>query len=348
MIFAPPSSLRDVKGLARLVIALVALLLVGCGIPPPAPQATPLRVHFTAAGDFGRTTNTTDVLNTIDDLDSNLTLALGDLGYGKPGEESNWCDYVTSRLGAGYPFEVLAGNHESDGRNGIIDAFAACLPNELPGLVGTYGRQYYVDVPADDPLVRFILISPGLTFPEGGYDYEAGSARYNWTAAAIDSARAKAIPWVVVGMHKPCISVGRYICEAGSELFNLLLSKRVDLILSGHDHTYQRSKQLALSPRCRTLPAGSYNRRCVADSDSRLIRGAGSVEVVVGTGGRDQYNVSKSDPEAGYITTFSGANYNVTYGVLDVTLTRVALQAAFIEGKDGARHDEFSITAASG
>ena len=102
------------------------------------------------------------------------------------------------RVGAGYPFELVAGNHESNGQNGNINDFSACLPNQLPGVVGTYGRQWYVDVPAEDPLVRYVMISPGLTFPDGTWSYAAGSPRYNWTAAAIDGARTRRIPWVVV------------------------------------------------------------------------------------------------------------------------------------------------------
>jgi hypothetical protein len=343
------SSLRFMSGRAGLwILLVVALLLSACGPVQRPPLATPWRVHFTAAGDFDSNSSTTAVLNTIDDLNSNLTLALGDLSYGEPGEESEWCDYVTSHLGEGYPFEVVAGNHESDGQNGNIEAFASCLPNELPGLVGSYGKQYYVDVPAEDPLVRFIMISPGLTFPDGRYEYRSGSTRYNWTARAIDSARSKSIRWVVVGMHTPCISVGRYGCQAGADLFNLLLAKRVDLILSGHDHSYQRSKQLALKSGCKRLIAGSYDPSCVADSDSRLTRGAGSVAVVVGTGGRHQYSVSRSDSEAGYFSTFTGSNRNLTYGVLDVTLTPTSLHAAFVEGGSRKREDTFSITAESG
>ena len=48
---------------------------------------------------------------------------------------------VTAGIGAGFPFELLSGNHESNGENGNINDFSACLPNQLPGLVGTYGRQ---------------------------------------------------------------------------------------------------------------------------------------------------------------------------------------------------------------
>ena len=104
-------------------------------------------------------------------------------------------------MGAGFPFELVSGNHESNGMNGNINDFSACLPNQLPGLVGTYGRQWYVDVPQENPLVRYVMISPNIPFTDGTWSYNAGTARYNWTAAAIDGARSADIPWVVVGMH---------------------------------------------------------------------------------------------------------------------------------------------------
>jgi Calcineurin-like phosphoesterase len=350
----------NVTRLLGLAAILLALLLAACSSVGPTEPAEPQvrftsvrpakptepHVRFTAAGDFGSTDETDAVLKLIKDLQSDVTLALGDLSYGRAGAEKQWCDYVTQRLGEGYPFEIVAGNHESDGSDGNIDAFAACLPNELPGLVGTYGRQYYVDVPAEDPLVRFLMISPGMRFPDGEWDYRQGSSRYEWTAQAIDTARDRSIPWVVVGMHKPCLSVGRYGCDSGSDIFDLLVSKRVDLILSGHDHSYQRSKQLALSGICEAIATGSFNQDCVADEDSSLVRGAGSVSVVAATGGRNQYRVSSADSEAGYFTSFAGGNDNPTYGVLDVTVTEGALRASFVRAAGGTHTDTFSINAA--
>jgi hypothetical protein len=369
------ANVTRVLGLAAI---LVALLLAACGDGGPAkaaepqvhstsvgpaksaePQdrstsvrpATPAKpaepqVRFTAAGDFGSTEETDAVLKMIKSLHSDFTLALGDLSYGRTGAEKQWCDYVTSSLGEGYPFEIVAGNHESDGLNGNIDAFSSCLPSKLPDLVGSYGTQYYVDVPAKDPLVRFVMISPGLHFPDGEWNYRQGSSRYEWTAGAIDTAREKSIPWVVVGMHKPCLSVGRYSCESGSDVFDLLVSKRVDLILGGHDHSYQRSKQLALSQACKAIATGSFDQDCVADEDNSLVRGAGSVSVVAATGGRNQYRVSSSDPEAGYFTSFAGGNDNPTYGVLDVTVTESVLRASFVRAAGGTHTDSFSIKAA--
>ena len=308
-------------------------------------EPEPVSVRFSAAGDYAASANTTAVLNTVNALDDDLHLALGDLSYGTAGNEQAWCDFVTSKVGPGYPFQLLSGNHESNGQNGNINDFAACLPNQLPGAIGTYGRQYYVDVPAAAPLIRFVMISPGLTFaPNQVYDYSAGSSRYQWTAQAIDNARAAAIPWVVVGMHYPCISAGSYGCDGGSDLFNLLLSKKVDLVLSGHEHTYQRTKQLGLSSGCPRLTPGTYDADCVSDPDSSLVKGAGTVAAIVGTGGHYLYDINSSDSEIGYFAATAGANQNPTWGVLHVSATLDSLAAQFRRASGGTFADSFTIT----
>ncbi len=303
-------------------------------------------MHFSAAGDYAASANTAAVLDTVDSLADDLHLALGDLSYGTAGQEQAWCDFVTSRVGAGYPFELVAGNHESSGENGNINDFSACLPNQLPGTVGTYGRQYYVDVPVSDPLVRFVMISPGLTFFPDAYDYSPGSPRYQWTSQAIDAARAKAIPWVVVGMHKPCISAGTYGCEVGPDLFNMLVAKRVDLIISGHEHNYQRTKQLGLSSGCPALTPGAYEAACVVDADSSMVKGAGTVSAIVGTGGHLLRDINTADAEINYFAATSGANKDPTWGALGVVATADSLQASFQRASGGTFADSFTISRA--
>jgi len=135
--------------------SVIAAALIGSTVQPRT-AATPGTVHFTASGDIAARAESAAVLSQVDALDPDLHLALGDLSYGATGAEQTWCDFVTARVGAGFPFELISGNHESDGLNGNINDFSACLPNQLPGAVGTYGRQYYVDVPAVNPLVRFV------------------------------------------------------------------------------------------------------------------------------------------------------------------------------------------------
>ena len=199
-------------------------------------------------------------------------------------------------------------------------------------------------MPAENPIARFIMISPNLPFPDGTTSYTAGSARYVWTANAIDGARTASIPWVVVGMHKPCITVGQYTCEPGPDLFNLLVSKKVDLVLSGHEHTYQRSHQIAHGTGCTTVVPASYDADCVEDSDSAFTQGAGSVFAVVGTGGINLYNVNAADAEAPYFASTAGLNKTAVWGSLDVSATDDSLQASFVRAAGATFSDSFTIT----
>lgn len=328
------------------VVATVAMLatttaVIGVGERLAAPGDPSVR--FTTSGDFSSTPNSFAVFEAIGAMQPDLHLALGDLSYGATGTEQAWCDLVTSKVGAGFPFELLAGNHESNGQNGNINDFSACLPNQLPGLIGTYGRQYYVDFPAEAPLVRYIGVSPALAFPDSTWSYAPGTARYAWTAAAIDDARADGVPWVVVGMHKPCLSMGAYSCDPGAGFVSMLMDKHVDLVLSGHEHLYQRTKQLATSASCPALALNTVNAACIVDSDATMVKGAGTVFATIGTSGVPFRDANLADTEAGYFAAWSALNANPTWGVLDVTATATELTANFARAAGGTFTDSFTL-----
>ena len=314
----------------------------GDGVAAGPIPAVPGQLRVTAAGDYSASAEAGGVLSKVGAIRPDLHLALGDLSYGATGAEWSWCDFVTSRTGMGFPFQLVSGNHESNGENGNINDFAACLPNQLPGAVGSYAKEYYVDVPQENPMARFVFISPGIEFTDGAWDYAEGSTRYNWTATAIDGARAAPIPWVVVGMHAPCISVGRYDCVAGTAITNLLVSRKVDLILNGHEHVYQRSKQLGTASGCAGLEPNAYNPSCVRDADNALVKGAGSVLATIGTGGVPLRNVNAADAEAPYFAAYSGLNSSPSHGLLDLQFTSTSLNAAFV-ATNGSFTDSFSI-----
>jgi PKD repeat protein len=336
-----------VLGLAAALAAAVALVLVTILFLDRTDTAAEpaAKIHFTAAGDFAATEDAAAVLTKSASLSPDFTLALGDLSYGAPGGEQAWCDFVTGKVGTGFPFELISGNHESDGRDGNINDFAACLPNRLPGIVGTYGREWYVDVPAEKPLARFVMISPGLTFTGDDYwNYLPGSEHYVWTESAIDGARDNGIPWVIVGNHMPCLSLGEYSCAAGEELTNLLVSKKVDLVLNGHEHLYQRTFQLGHQEGCSAIVPDAVDEECITDTDSSLQQGRGTVFATVGTGGVPLRDANPTDPEAGYFAARSGSNSNPTFGLLDVSVTEQSISADFVRAAGGTFGDSFTVT----
>lgn len=310
-------------------------------------------ITFTAVGDFGATNKTSAVLDAIAASGASFHLALGDLSYGALRPESSWCDYVKSHVGSEFPFELIAGNHDSGqiASEGNIDNFVACLPDRIGTITGTYGKEYYFDYPAAAPLARFIMISPKISFITGGaYSYANGSTHYNWVKNTIDSARAAGIPWVIVGMHKVCIGVAGHTCDVEPALFNLLIRKKVDLILQAHNHNYQRSKQLALSASCTSLTGGSFNSNCVVDdgADDLYAKDAGSVIMIAGMGGQGLYNISTTDPDFRYFAKLMAGNANPTHGIIHFTLSNTQLTSEFVRASGGDFGDGFSISKPTG
>ncbi|MDQ0824555.1 hypothetical protein QFZ60_000728 [Arthrobacter sp. B2I5] len=333
------------RGSASALLALLMCIgLAACESKPAPeqPKTTDARsVHFTAAGDTGVEEGAEAVLDKIKELSPDFNLHLGDMSYSNVPEQQ-FCDMVTGKLGKDFPYQLLAGNHESDGLQGDIEKFAECLPNKLPGLKGEYAKQWYVDMPQERPLVRVIMLSPGIPF-EGGdeLDYSEGSERWKWTENAINSAHEAKIPWTVVGMHTPCFSIGRYSCDAGRELTNMLVKKKVDLVLNGHEHIYQRTKQLATSVSCREMEA---RKGCMADTDDSLDKGKGTVFVTSGLGGRNIRPINHGDEEKPYFAAWSGSNEDPAMGTVDVRVTGSRMDVKFVPADGYTFTDSFSIS----
>lgn len=324
--------------------ALAALPIVATvfsGGVPAASAAPAAEVHLTVAGDVDSTKNSAAVLDAVAAQGPDANVFVGDLGYSP--KESAWCSFVNKRLGK-IPSLLVSGNHElfKNNSGGSLADYLACLPQHSYAVTGNYGREYYVDMPAESPLVRLVLLSPGLKFGSQLWSYSEGDQHYLWAAKTIDDARAAGIPWVVVGAHKPCLSMGRYGCEMGSDLLNLLMTKDVDLVANGHEHLYERTNQLRSGTAdCPVLKPGSYDPACVADTDADLVQGRGTVFTVVGTAGKKLRtgDLRPRDPEARYFAHTT----DTTYGYLDLRVTAASLTARFVE-PSGSVEDEFTIT----
>jgi chitodextrinase len=320
---------------ARLTVAAIAAAVLVAGHPArePADAAVEVAFTFTAAGDHGTGSQPDASMYTVATSGSSFYLALGDLSYDSTdGGEQRWCGSFKSRFA---DVEVLAGNHDTgESTGGSIDEYVLHCPFTLGQFVGDYGKQYFFDYPQAAPLARFIMIAPGVR-GSLNIDYSATGPGYAFTRDAIDSARAAGIKWIVVGMHKNCISVGDKACEIGTALMNLLIEKRVDLVLQSHDHNYQRSHALS----CVTV--GSVNPDCIADdgSDGLYAKGAGPVVLINGEFGRPLYPVNPSDSEAGYFAKSDAT----TFGITRYHVTETSITADYIGSGGGTNADSFTI-----
>ncbi len=136
--------------------------------------------------------------------------------------------------------------------------------------------------------------------------------------------------------------------EISADYFNLLVAKRVDLVLQGHEHNYQRSKQLRHGPGCTVVPSGTTNAACIADdgADGEYAAGEGPVLVIDGTGGNALYEVSSADPEAGYFARMMGSNVQPTKGFTRISVSETALTGEYVPAAGSGFTDAFAIRAA--
>lgn len=310
--------------------------------------AGPRGFAFAAAGDYGANRHVARGLAALDRSPAAFNLALGDLDYDQTSSDRAWCAYVRNRLprkGARFPFELLAGNHEEDGGpDGHINVFAQCLPDRLSADTGPssgYGAEYAFDFPPDRPLARVVLISPNITVNGIRHTYQTRSPHRAWLVEQIDRARARG-QWVVVGMHYPCVTAGRHGCDAGALVLNLLVRKRVDLVLAGHNHIYERSKQLRHGPGCPWVRSGRFDVDCVADPgrDARYRRGAGTVLVTAGTFGGKPQGVNPGDRDRRYFARVDGRSY----GFAQFHVRQGRLHGQFRATSGGLR-DSFDVVA---
>jgi hypothetical protein len=289
----------------RIVLLLTAVALAcaatATAVWPHARSSAATAFSFAVAGDLGANSNTSAVLNAAAGSGSQLFWAMGDFSYSQVTPESAWCDFVHARLGANFPAELVTGNHEDDGPDGLIGNFASCLPDRTGGVQGTYPNEYYVDYPPANPLVRFVMISPGLNLNANGtaWSYKQGTAHYTWTANAIDSARAAGIPWVVVGMHEYCLSlVNNSACVADANPSSSYTAGNGTVIAtvgSGGDSINSQDTGLAWAPYFQTFMGSNNNATYgfleVDVSDTQL-----SAHFVRGSGGSytDSFSLAKS------------------------------------------------------
>jgi hypothetical protein len=338
-----PSSRRLI---ALGTLALPLLLLVStCSLlthpnQEKAAQAAGTSFTFTAVGDYGQTKNTTANLRYIARSGAKFNLALGDLNYDYPTVSAQqWSSFVKSYLPSSFPFEIVVGEHDT----GDIAQLAAELPDHL-GSTGIYSNEYSFDYPASTPLARFILVSPGPMVK--GARYNKGGADYNWVKQSIESARQAGIRWVIVGLHRYCLVIGSAhddTCTA-PDLMNLLISEKVEVVLTGEKHGYQATKQLAFNgTSCPSIVPGNYNSACVVNASTSLIRGQGTVFVITGAGGKSLGDVDTTDPETGYFRTWMGGNVNPTWGVSKFTVSATKMSMQFVATSAGTFSDSLTI-----
>ncbi|WP_326847432.1 purple acid phosphatase family protein [Streptomyces kaniharaensis] len=262
------------------------------GVPSPLgryPVFTSSQVGSPAAA---------DIVAAVERVGPLFNLVNGDLCYasysGRHGQSrtATWADWFinNSRSTRLRPWMPCAGNHENEGGNGPIGALGYQTYFSLPDSAAssddeTAGMWYAFTVGA----VRFIsLANDDVAIQNSGDTYlrgYSGGAQQRWLERELRAARdSREIDWIVVCMHHPMISSSMHgsgsdlgIREAWGPLFD---AYGVDLVVSGHEHYYERSH-----PVRGTLP-NDTRTPVPSDTDPDLVyTDRGTVHMIIGAGG---------------------------------------------------------------
>jgi hypothetical protein len=261
--------------LGGLALAAAALVLSAQAAAPPTPSRT-----LIAVGDVASCSSTADEANAqlVAKIPGTIAL-LGDIAY-EQGSVTNFAQCYDPAWGRFKSRTRPApGNHEygTPGAAGYFGYFGA-----LAG-VGTQGYYSY-------NLGAWHLVALNSNcVPAGGCG--AGSPQERWLRNDLRRNHAKC---TLAYWHHPRFSSGPHGDDRTvAPLWRALYDARAELVLSGHDHDYERFRP--------QTPEG------------RLDPKRGIREIVVGTGGRSLYSLSRHAPN-------SWIANDRTYGVLRLRL----------------------------
>jgi predicted phosphodiesterase len=245
----------------------------------PAPtNSAPVR--FLAFGDSGSDNSDQHALQTqMHEFPYDLMIHTGDLAYddGTLGQYESTVFGVYADLFRSIPFFPAAGNHDYNTASGAAFRSVFSLP-------GDSGEKWYS---YDWGRVHFVALDTEA-------DYAEQAAWLDRDLAATTQ------PWKIVYMHRPPYSSGDHGSDTSlrAKLAPVLEKHRVQLVLAGHDHNYER-----------TTPQN------------------GIAYVVTGGGGRGTRSVGKSS-----FTAFAAEVIHFVY--VEVALDQLVLHAIDATGAE--------------
>lgn len=254
-------------------------------------------------------------------------LHVGDISYAR-GYQSEWemfLDLIAGTGGGGppygrgafasrVPYMINLGNHERD------------FPGSVPVGPNNWGNGTDSEGECGVPAVNLFPMPQPCTGTQCAYwaaslgpiftvhfstelDFSIGSAQYNFIKNALTTVDRSVTPWVIVGFHRPMYisstnwdpvngdqTVAIALRENIEPLFANAGGSAVDLVLSGHHHSYQRW--------CAVLNNGTCYARSQGP-DNVYVNPQAPVQLVIGTGGAGfSTNIQTPPPPAVEIVNF--------------------------------------------
>jgi hypothetical protein len=276
-----------------------------------------------AAGDYGCNAISKEVVNKMNEKDPDLVLAIGDLSEDK--NPSCFFD-LFSKINHDGKLKIALGEHDTDSNTA----------EDSSSRFSQYMRQFDLAKPFysfNYQKVHFLAMSTGKyqLIP-----FAFGSPQYNFVANDLAQASQNPeIDWIIVYGYRPFYSSPTVHPGpmALRDLYHPLFEKYgVDLVITAHNHNYQRTYPLKMNGVSQSDPI-------VTDrNNSDYINPGGPIFVTVGTAGQDLYDLMAQYP---FVVTQFKRN-----GFLGIHISNngTELTGTFYDTINGDDGDYFTIT----
>jgi hypothetical protein len=297
-------------------------------VPPAAIPEEGVRI--VALGDMGISEASRRTAASIAALDPDLILHAGDLSYaqGDPQAWKTWFDMIEP-VAASTPWIPALGNHETYTGPGATALPWAVAGQTSPAEVAFFKQRF--PLPGNELWYSFDwagihVIALDTFSASGGVDdgaLPAGEAE--WLAQDLEA--HKDASWILVFLHQPPYSSSDAHGDAPrvQQAFVPLFEQYgVDVVIGGHDHTYERSYPLQGGQPSQTDPAN-------------YTTGNGVLYVITGGGGQELYQLQSQQP------SWSAARASI-YHVVELNVTASRIEGRIVPTNGDTFADRFVLS----
>ncbi|THG04886.1 hypothetical protein TEA_010127 [Camellia sinensis var. sinensis] len=232
-------------------------------------------------------------------------------------------------------YMTAIGNHERD----YVDSGSVYTTPDSGGECGVPYETYFpMPTPAKDKPWYSIEQGPvHFTVISTEHDWSQNSEQYDWMNKDMASVDRSKTPWIIFAGHRPMYSSSSGILPSVDNNFvqavePLLLANKVDLVLFGHVHNYERTCAVYQNE-CKAMPKKDGHGIDTYDNTNY----SAPVQVVIGMAG---FNLDKSPASA---DSWSLARIS-EFGYVRVHATRQDLTFEYVNANTRKVEDSFRIT----
>ncbi|KAL5827264.1 hypothetical protein ACOSQ3_019099 [Xanthoceras sorbifolium] len=313
---------------------------------PPSGGSDELK--FIAYGDMGKAPRDPSIEHYIQPGSLSVTKAMadevkngnvdsifhiGDISYAT-GFLVEW-DYflhLISPVASRVPYMTAIGNHERD----YVNSGSVYVTPDSGGECGVPYETYFpMPTPAKDKPWYSIEQGPAhFTVISTEHDWSVNSEQYKWMKNDMASVDRSRTPWLIFTGHRPMYSSTAGIFSVDINFVNavepLLLKNKVDLVLVGHVHNYERTCSVYKS-KCLAMPTKDQKGIDTYDHSNY----SAPVQAVIGMAGftLDKF-MRNEDWSLSRISKF---------GYLRGHATKIELKLELVDADTGKVEDSFRI-----